>query len=239
VPLSLLLIASGLLQSLILEAVLERMDVRAERVSLTNLVVKLTSLDIALATEVYHRARIDVLDRSLKNLEHRQKRLRQQLEQDALTGVSSRTSLLRELKAAIGRATKTGQPLVVLMADLDHFKAVNDQHGHLAGDEVLKDVAPRIKSALREFDLVGRYGGEEFVVLLENTSAHTAKQVAERIRRRIAGGPVQATSATVEVTISQGLTLRREGDDVQSLLKQADQAMYRAKAAGRNCVVEG
>src|SRR5690606_19952122 len=100
VPLSLLLIASGLLQSLILEAVLERMDVRAERVSLTNLVVKLTSLDIALATEVYHRARIDVLDRSLKNLEHRQKRLRQQLEQDALTGVSSRTSLLRELNAA-------------------------------------------------------------------------------------------------------------------------------------------
>jgi diguanylate cyclase (GGDEF)-like protein len=238
VPLSLLLIASGLLQSLILEAVLERMDVRAERVMLTKLVVKLTSLDIALATEVYHRARIDDLDRSLKNLEHRQKRLRQQLEQDALTGVSSRTSLLRELRAAIGRAAKTGQPLVVLMADLDHFKAVNDQYGHLAGDEVLRDVATRIKSALREFDLVGRYGGEEFVVLLESTSAHTAKQVAERIRRRIAGGPVHTASATVEVTISQGLTLHREGDDVQSLLKRADQAMYRAKSVGRNCVVE-
>ena len=238
VPLSLLLAAFGLLQSLILEAVLAHTEDREERRLLTELVVKLTSLDIALTTEVYHRARIQDLDRSLQNLKHQQQRLRQQLEQDALTGVSSRTSLLRELGTAIGRAAKTGQPLVAVMADLDHFKAINDQHGHLVGDKVLKDVAARIKSALREFDLVGRYGGEEFVILLENTSLHTANQVAERIRRRIAAGPIHLGGANVEVTVSQGLALCHEGDDVQSLLKRADQAMYRAKSAGRNCVVE-
>lgn len=238
VPLSLYVASVGLLQSLVLEVVLERMDVREERRLLTELVVKLSSLDIALATEVYHRARIEGLDRSLRNLQHQQQHLRQQLERDALTGVSSRTSLLREIAAAIGRAAKTGQPLVVVMADLDHFKAINDLHGHLVGDRVLTDVATRIKAALREFDLVGRFGGEEFVVLLENTSLHTARQVAERIRRRIGSEPVSTGSATVDITISQGLAHYREGDDVQALLRRADQAMYRAKADGRNCVVE-
>jgi len=239
VPLSLYVASVGLLQSLILEVVLDRLDVREERQLLTELVVKLSSLDIALATEVYHRAHIENLDRSLRHLEHQQHHLRQQLEHDALTGVSSRTSLLREMAVAIARAAKTGQPLVVVMADLDHFKHVNDHHGHLAGDRVLKDVASRIKAALREFDLVGRFGGEEFVVLLENTSLHTARQVADRIRRRIGGGPVNTGNATVDITISQGLAVYREGDTVQALLKRADQAMYRAKEAGRNCVVEG
>jgi diguanylate cyclase (GGDEF)-like protein len=238
VPLSLYVASVGLLQSLILEVVLDRLDVREERQALTELVVKLASLDIALATEVYHRARIEGLDQSLRSLEQQRQQLHQQLERDALTAVSSRTSLLRELDAAIGRAVKTGQPLVVVMADLDHFKAVNDEHGHLAGDLVLKDVAGRIRAALREFDLVGRYGGEEFVVLLENTSLHTARQVAERIRRRIGGEPINTDNAAVKITISQGLALFREGDSVQSLLKRADQAMYRAKTAGRNCVVE-
>ena len=238
VPLSLYVASVGLLQSLILETVVERMEEREERRLLTDLVVNLASLDIALATEVYHRARIEDMDRSLKHLEHQQQHLRRQLEQDALTGTSSRTSLLRELSAAIPRAAKTGQPLVVIMADLDHFKVVNDRHGHLVGDKVLRDVAARIRAALREFDLVGRYGGEEFVILLENTSLHTAHQVAERIRRRIAGQPIELGGASVEVTISQGLAIYREGDDVPALLRRADQAMYRAKAAGRNCVVE-
>jgi diguanylate cyclase (GGDEF)-like protein len=238
VPLSLYVASVGLLQSLILEVVLERLDVREERRSLTELVVKLASLDIALATEVYHRASIEGLDRSLRNLEQQRQQLHRQLERDALTGVSSRTSLLRALGTAMGRAAKTGQPLVVVMADLDHFKAVNDLRGHLVGDRVLKDVASRIKAALREFDLVGRYGGEEFVVLLENTSLHTARQVAERIRRRIGGEPVNTGDKNVGITISQGLALYRDGDTLQSLLKRADAAMYRAKAAGRNCVVE-
>lgn len=238
VSLSLYVASVGLLQSLILDVILQRLDVREERQALTELVVKLASLDIVLATEVYHRASIDGLDQSLRGLEQQRRRLHEQLERDALTDVSSRTSLLRELDAAIRRAAKTGQPLVVAMADLDDFKAVNDAHGHPAGDRVLKDVAGRIRGALREFDLVGRFGGEEFVVLLENTSLHTAHQIAERIRRRVGGEPVDTGRASLGVTLSQGLALYREGDSVQALLKRADQALYRAKANGRNCVVE-
>jgi diguanylate cyclase (GGDEF)-like protein len=211
---------------------------RTQREIITRLVLKLTTLDIALATEVYHRSRIHDLDRSVKSLKKEQNVLRTQLEQDALTGASSRTSLLRELQGAIARCDKTGQPLAVIMADLDHFKAVNDTQGHLVGDRVLSEVAARIKSALREFDLVGRYGGEEFVILLENTSLHTAHQISERIRQHIGSEPVHAASQHIEITISQGIAMWVEGDDKQSLLKRADQAMYAAKNAGRNCVVE-
>ena len=238
VPLSLYLESFGLLQCLILEYMLNNVEDKTQRETLTCLVLKLTTLDIALATEVYHRSRIQDLDRSVKHLKLEQNILRTQLEQDALTGVSSRTSLLRELQGAIARCEKTGQPLAVIMADLDHFKVVNDTQGHLVGDRVLTEVAARIKSALREFDLVGRYGGEEFVVLLENTSLHTAHQIAERIRQHIGSQPVHAASQQIEITISQGLAMCARGDDSPSLLKRADQAMYAAKNAGRDCIVE-
>jgi len=238
VPLSLYLSSFGLLQCLILEYLLDQVEDKKQRGIMTRLVLKLTTLDIALATEVYYRCRIQDLDRSVKHLELEQNLLRTQLEQDALTGASSRTSLLRELQGAIARCEKTGQPLAVIMADLDHFKVVNDTQGHLVGDRVLAEVATRIKAALREFDLVGRYGGEEFVVLLENTSLHTAHQIAERIRQHIGSQPVHTSSQNIETTISQGLAMWMEGDDRESLLKRADQAMYAAKKAGRNCVVE-
>jgi len=238
VPLSLYLESFGMLQCLILESLSDQIEDRTQRGTMMRLVLKLTTLDIALATEVYHRSRIQDLDRSVKSLKLEQNLLRTQLEQDALTGVSSRTSLLRELQNAIARCEKTGQPLAVIMADLDHFKMVNDTEGHLIGDRVLTEVAARIKAALREFDLVGRYGGEEFVILLENTSLHTAHQIAERIRQHIGTQPVHAASKQVEITISQGIGMWVEGDDKQSLLKRADQAMYAAKSAGRDCIVE-
>ena len=238
VPLSLYLESFGVLQCLVLEQIMDRVEERALRDTLSHLVLRLTTLDIALATEVYHRARIEDLDRSLKHLELERKVLREQLEQDALTGVSSRTSLLRELDNSMARAAKTGQPLAVIMADLDHFKEVNDSLGHLVGDRALKEVAARIKAALREFDLVGRYGGEEFVVLLENTSAHTAHQIGERIRLRISSEPIHISGKQLQMTISQGFAMRADGDDSQSLLTRADRAMYRAKEAGRNCIVE-
>jgi len=238
VPLSLYLESFGMLQCLILESLSDQIEDRTQRGTMMRLVLKLTTLDIALATEVYYRSRIQDLDRSVKSLKLEQNLLRTQLEQDALTGVSSRTSLLRELESAIARCNKTGQPLAVIMADLDHFKVVNDTQGHLVGDRVLTEIAARIKAALREFDLVGRYGGEEFVILLENTSPHTAHQIAERIRQHIGSQPVHAASHQVEITISQGIGMWLEGDDHQSLLRRADQAMYAAKKAGRNCIVE-
>ncbi|HED19003.1 MAG TPA: diguanylate cyclase [Gammaproteobacteria bacterium] len=238
VPLSLYLESFGMLQCLILESLPGHIEDRSQRQTMMRLVLKLTTLDIALATEVYHRSRIQDLDRSVKSRRLEQNLLRTRLEQDALTGASSRTSLLRELQNAIARCEKTGQPLAVIMADLDHFKVVNDTEGHLVGDRVLAEVAARIKAALREFDLVGRYGGEEFVVLLENTSPHTAHQIAERIRQRIGSQPVHAAGQQVEITVSQGIGMWVEGDDRQSLLKRADEAMYAAKNAGRDCIVE-
>jgi len=238
VPLSLYLSAFGLLQALVLGAIGERVGDEAGRQALGGLVMRLTTLDIALATEVYHRVQIQDLDRSVRHLEHQQNVLRKQLEQDALTGVSSRTSLLHEMQDALGRAAKTGQPLCLLLADLDHFKVVNDSHGHLVGDQVLKEVAARIRAALRQFDVVGRFGGEEFVILLENTSQHTAQQIAERIRQRIAAEPIRVAGQNLQLTISQGLTVRRDGDDAHTLLQHADAAMYEAKQRGRNCVAE-
>lgn len=238
VPLSLYLASFGVLQTLILEAISNSMTNDEDWSLLSRLMLKLLTLDIALATEVYHRVQVQELDRSLRHLEREQKVLRTQLEQDALTGVSSRSSLLHELDEAIARAVKTGQPLCLIMADLDHFKSINDTHGHLVGDKVLKEVAARMQAALREFDLVGRYGGEEFVILLENTSRHTAQQVAERVRMRIDKEPIQIAGRSLHLTISQGLAICRAGEDGPSLLERADQAMYRAKQAGRNCVAE-
>ena len=238
VPLSLYLSAFGLLQALLLDAVAERLGDAPGRQALGGLVMRLTTLDIALATEVYHRVQIQDLDRSVRHLERQQTLLRKQLEQDALTGVSSRTSVLHEMQDALKRAAKTGQPLCLIMADLDHFKVVNDSHGHRVGDKVLEEVAARIKAALREFDVVGRFGGEEFVILLENTSQHTAEQIAERMRQRIASEPIRVAGQSLQLTISQGVAVRRDGDDAHKLLQRADAAMYQAKQRGRNCVAE-
>jgi diguanylate cyclase (GGDEF)-like protein len=237
-PLALYLSAFGVMQTLILEMLTECVSDPGDYQALCRLVLKLTTLDIAVATEVYHRSSVMELDRSVKHLQLEQSLLRTQLQQDALTGVSSRTSLIDVLEGAIGRSAKTGQPLCVIMADLDHFKNVNDSYGHMVGDKVLAEVGARIRAALREFDLVGRYGGEEFVIVLENTSRHTALQVAERVRQRIASQPINTGGHRLDVTISQGLAVRTDGDDLQSLLKRADDAMYKAKRAGRNCVAE-
>jgi len=237
-PLALYLSAFGVMQTLILEVLGDCISAADDRYALCRVVLKLTTLDIAVATEVYHRSSVLELDRSVKHLQLEQNLLRIQLEQDALTGASSRTSLLTELDGAIDRSAKTGQPLCIIMADLDHFKKVNDSYGHMVGDKVLTEVGGRIRAALREFDLVGRYGGEEFVVVLENTSRHTALQVAERIRQRIASEPVNTGNQQLNVTISQGLAVRADNNDLQHLLQRADDAMYKAKRAGRNCIAE-
>ncbi|VAW80114.1 hypothetical protein MNBD_GAMMA15-1416 [hydrothermal vent metagenome] len=237
-PLALYLSAFGVMQTLILEMLAASVSDAGDRHVLSRLVLKLTTLDIAVATEVYHRSSVQELDRSVKHLQLEQNLLRTQLQQDALTGASSRTSLLEELEGAIHRSTKTGQSLCIIMADLDHFKTVNDTHGHATGDKVLAEVGGRIRAALREFDLVGRYGGEEFVIVLDNTSRHTALQVAERVRQRIASEPINTGKHHLSLTISQGLAVRVDGDDLPRLLQRADEAMYKAKHAGRNCVVE-
>src|ERR1700694_671306 len=158
---------------------------------------------------------------------------------DALTGLHNRRYMENHIGTLVEQAVVRGNPLAVLVLDIDYFKAINDTHGHDAGDEVLREFALRIRKSIRGIDLACRYGGEEFVVIMPETDLAVATMVAERLRRRIASEPflIQKGARTVEVTISIGIAALGAGDTAASVLKRADQALYRAKRDGRNRVV--
>jgi two-component system cell cycle response regulator len=154
---------------------------------------------------------------------------------DPLTGVDNRRSTFRRLNAAISGARRHGRPLAVVMLDIDHFKAVNDEHGHDVGDAVLVNIASRLAERLRIEDAIGRVGGEEFLILLPDTGEQPAATVAESLRRAVAGRPVVAGRSRIDVTVSAGWAVWRD-DDAEDLVRRADAALYSAKAAGRNVV---
>jgi len=157
---------------------------------------------------------------------------------DELTGLFNRRQFffLAHREQARRRGPGPGG-LTVVMADIDHFKRVNDALGHGAGDIVLKDVAHRLKNGLRQTDIVGRYGGEEFALLLPDTAPEQAREVVERLRLSIAASPIDADGRAVNVTVSFGVANRSAaGEDLDQLLTLADRALYRAKEAGRNRV---
>jgi len=141
------------------------------------------------------------------------------------------------LRNALTKSQAEQAPLCIVMADIDHFKSVNDNYGHLAGDGVLKEVAKRIKNSLRGFDIVGRYGGEEFLLILHHAELPTARMVAERIRSRIAATPIDLAAEILDVTISMGVAMAKPDEAVNSLVERADKALYNAKENGRNQVV--
>src|SRR5712692_838848 len=163
------------------------------------------------------------------------------------TRLDSKTRLLnaatweREAGAEVTRATRTSTPLAVALIDIDNFKSVNDTYGHLAGDRALRAISSTIKIFLREYDLVGRFGGEEFSILLPQTGVQDARRVAERIRAHIAETPIEvadkAGSETISLTVSIGVAaLSTTGSQLTELLATADAALYRAKHSGRNQV---
>lgn len=155
---------------------------------------------------------------------------------DELTGLPNRRAVLARLQALLAAAG--GPPCAVLLADLDHFKRINDEHGHLVGDEVLKLVAARLTEAVREPVCVGRLGGEEFLVVLPGTDLEAARQVAERIRENVAAIDPLHTALPVALTISLGVAASGPaGDSVSDMLRRADAALYDAKRAGRNRVI--
>jgi len=155
---------------------------------------------------------------------------------DGLTGVSNRRSFLDLGERELRRSRRYQSPLSVLMLDLDFFKQVNDKYGHAAGDEVLKYVARTVLMTLRETDIVGRLGGEEFAALLPETNGARAMEVAGRLRDKIAQAEIECGEAAIKVTVSIGVTERQELDDIAGMLKRADDAMYKAKGGGRNQV---
>jgi two-component system, cell cycle response regulator len=154
---------------------------------------------------------------------------------DELTGLPNRRSVLRQLEALISRGRRHGHSLALLMVDADHFKAVNDRHGHAAGDAALRALADRLGERLRAEDVAGRFGGEEFVVALPDADAAGAAAVAEAVRAAVSARPLAIAGRQLSLTVSVGWATW-EDDDLGQLLARADGALYEAKAAGRDCV---
>jgi diguanylate cyclase (GGDEF)-like protein len=160
---------------------------------------------------------------------------------DAKTGLLNAGTWDREANAEVARANRTRTSLAVALIDIDNFKIINDTHGHLAGDKALRELSRTIKLFLREYDLVGRFGGEEFALLLPQTDEQDARRVAERMRAHIAGMPIDVGdnpgSEVIRLTVSIGVAaLSTSGSQLSELLATADAALYRAKHAGRNQV---
>jgi two-component system, cell cycle response regulator len=156
---------------------------------------------------------------------------------DDLTGLSNRRMFFEELEREIARFVRYGSPVALLLVDVDRFKAVNDDYGHQAGDSVLKTLGALLAETFRRTDLAARYGGEEFAVLLPETGLDQAVDVAERLRRRVEATAFPSPAGELAVTISVGAAVAGDGArDAESLVRAADEALYRAKSGGRNRV---
>lgn len=184
---------------------------------------------------------IDSLDHQVEErtqqLEGALAEIRALLTHDALTGCYNRAFLSERLPQETARAQRSGQPLALVFCDIDHFKQINDEYGHLIGDEVLREAAARLRSQLRgDIDWVVRFGGEEFVVVLPDTGSDNARQVAERLRDAVATTLQLADGRRLQITASLGVAIWQPGECMDDWLKRADALLYRAKMHGRNRV---
>lgn len=188
--------------------------------------------------ETYLRGadRIVALERRLAEARDR---FRAQATLDPLTGLSNRAAIMESLDRELGRAERENGALAVVMVDLDHFKRINDVHGHLAGDEVIREAGRRMKAALRVYDVVGRYGGEEFIVVLPGADLATASTIAQRLRTTLSAQAIDTGETCLHVTASLGVAAVGGGvrEPPEAIVRRADAALYEAKAAGRDQVV--
>jgi two-component system cell cycle response regulator len=162
---------------------------------------------------------------------------------DALTGLWNRGAIFDLLRREVSRRQRTGDPLGVIMADIDFFKKINDTHGHQVGDVVLQEVTRRLDAGVRPYDVVGRYGGEEFLIVFPGCTPSNLIIGAERLRQCVADSPVETSAGPIAVTLSLGLASVEQDEkemlDCETLLRIADEALYAAKARGRNRVEIG
>ncbi len=173
---------------------------------------------------------------TVRNRAARARNLKARMVRDSLTGLYNHTHILQLLEDCSFRSRREGKPLCFAMLDIDHFKKVNDSHGHPMGDRVIKSLALFLKQRLRKTDFIGRYGGEEFAIVMPDTDIHSAHKVLEEIRHRFAEIHYPAQPADLFCTFSAGVVCLGAHDDSLMLASQADNALYRAKHAGRNQV---
>jgi diguanylate cyclase (GGDEF)-like protein len=188
---------------------------------------------------VWNGRKVDAQRARMRALERAALRLRDMADTDGLTGVHVRRHLLEKLDEELRRAERYKYPIASLFVDVDNFKAFNEVHGHMVGDDVLRRIAQVTRSSVRETDIVGRYGGDEFLVMLPHASARDAFAAAERIRKGVEKLTVTPRSgAPVPITVSVGMIAAVPHEaDVLRFLEIADQALHRSKGLGKNCTI--
>jgi diguanylate cyclase (GGDEF)-like protein len=167
-------------------------------------------------------------------------RMRFKATHDSLTSLWDRGGIFALLKSELARSSREKTPVSAMICDIDHFKQINDVHGHLVGDLVLQQVSARLQELIRSYDAVGRYGGEEFLIVLGRCDAADLKKRAEEVREGVFQSPFLTDSEPISISLSVGAITIEDWNNsisIEPLLKEADAALYRAKAAGRNCVV--
>ncbi len=172
------------------------------------------------------------------NLLEAREDMRYKATHDSLTSLLNRGTILELLAGELNRKQRDKHSISIALGDLDHFKLVNDTYGHIVGDEVLREVARRMLGSVRSYDFVGRYGGEEFLVVLNNCCAvETAVDRVEALRKAIGDVPIRTTQGPIPITMSLGVSVSRPSDalPIEEVLCEADGALYAAKSAGRNC----
>lgn len=173
----------------------------------------------------------------VKDLKKSEKRLVELATTDSLTGILNRGEGMRRFQQEISRSLRKQEPMSILIIDIDHFKLVNDKYGHQVGDHVLRMIVSNLKAILRNYDIICRYGGEEFLVMLPNTEMEKALETAERLRQLIAETPIEIRGDTnIPLTISLGASALQAKDSLDSMIYRADNALYLAKEKGRNQV---
>ncbi len=205
--------------------------------ALVDYILKIIALDVSLAGESYCKSQTCGLEDKLEDERGESARLRQMATTDWLTSLHNHAFSRHLLGKELAAAQADGEPLCIIMADLDHFKLINDEHGHLVGDHVLRIAAARMVAAARSNDEICRYGGEEFLFVLTNTDLGSAAEVAERVRGRVDADAIRHHGASIQASVSLGIAQARPGDTVDDLIGRADSALYAAKLAGRNRVM--
>jgi diguanylate cyclase (GGDEF)-like protein/PAS domain S-box-containing protein len=198
-----------------------------------------TAANMGNVADISERKRADKeREELITDLMHTREALHFKATHDALTGLLNRAALFDSLEREIARCSREDKALAVIMADLDHFKKINDNHGHLAGDAVLKEVADRISESVRPYDVVGRYGGEEILIGLPGCDEAGAFSFAERIRSAICKSEIPTMDGQIGLTVSLGIAVFRRSEfmNMDEVIRVADAALYAAKKAGRDCV---